>query len=174
MVWQNRCWWYLFKNFKVKNIWHFAWASGSQPGCCGTLKYHLQYSGVPRVNTFFNICTIKKNVIKSYSKLLCFFTRRRKLYFLSVGCRNPKNVGKHWLKRSSLLFDNTANTREISWILALTLPCLFKARNTVFKRYALSENKTTTGIHANRHICWKTSGYVQRWWTSCGRQEKIR
>jgi len=46
--------------------------SGSQPGCRGTLGRHLQYPGVPRVNTFF-IISLKRyfqNVAKNQSKLL--------------------------------------------------------------------------------------------------------
>jgi len=53
-----------------------------------------------------------ENVIKSYSKLLCFVTGRRKLYFSSVGCRNPEKVGKHFAEYQS--FFSTQQRRLVS------------------------------------------------------------
>ena len=75
---------------------------GSQPRC------HLQCSGVPRANSFFNI-SLKmlhyfQNVIKPYSKLLC--VRHWVPQTIFVSCRvslQPKTVGKRWISPWSLL-----------------------------------------------------------------------
>ena len=91
--------WNLIETFLNDVNYALPQSSGPQLGCRGTAGWHLQYSGVPRVNTFFNIPLkyIFKMSFKSYNKLLCFATGRHKLFFSSVGCRNPEKVGKNCL-----------------------------------------------------------------------------
>ena len=81
-----------------------SYPSGSQQRC------HLQCSGVPRANSFFNI-SLKmlhyfQNVIKPYSKLLC--VRHWVPQIIFVSCRvplQPKTVGKRWISPWSLLLS---------------------------------------------------------------------
>jgi len=67
--------------------------------CRGTLGCHLQYLGVPREKTFFNISLkiLLKMPLNLKANCYGFATGCRKLLF--VGCRKPKKVGKHWRKR---------------------------------------------------------------------------
>jgi len=59
--------------------------------------YHLQRSGVPRANTFFNtsLKVYFQNVIKPWSKLLWVRYWVPRIIFPSCRWRKPKKVGKH-------------------------------------------------------------------------------
>jgi len=69
--------------------------SGSQPGCRGTLECHSQYSGVPRVETFFNISLkINFEIFIKPCTANCHRWPLDAANDISV-CHNPEKVGIH-------------------------------------------------------------------------------
>jgi len=85
------------------------WPSGSPTGCRSTLRCYLQYTWVPKINTFFNISL--KCVFKMSSNLTEVFSRRPCLN-ASTLLWNTNNI--MWIQQQG---DTHRQFRERGWAL---------------------------------------------------------
>jgi len=121
------------------------WSSGSPTGCCSSLRCYLQYTWVPKINTFFNISL--KCVFKMSSNLnanCCgFATWYSKLHFSSARCRKPN---PYYEKGMWIWFGYS-----FKWVACLQQPKPIPSREVFSRRPCLN---ASTLLWNTNNIMW--------------------